>query len=113
MEQSTLSPPKQKQPVRNAALPVPPCEIPRRPDPLTAPLSFAQYHMWVIDQMTPGNPAYNLPNAFRLRGALNLKALEESFNQVIARHETLRTTFGTKDGELLQFIHPQLRIQLD
>src|SRR5256885_8939935 len=43
-------------------------EIPRRPNRDSAPLSFTQRQMWVIDQMTPGNPAYNLPYGYRLRG---------------------------------------------
>ena len=69
--------------------------------------------MWVIDQMTPGNPAYNVPNGYRLRGPLDVMALEDSFNEVIKRHEALRTTFGIKDGEPLQFIHPELKINLN
>ena len=87
-------------------------EIPKRPDRKSAPLSFAQRQMWVIDQMTPGNPAYNLWIGFRLRGRLNLKALEDSFNEVIKRHETLRTTFAIKDGDPLQITHPELRIKI-
>ena len=85
-------------------------EIPRRPADDLAPLSFAQSQMWVIDQMTPGNPAYNLPFGYRLRGPLVVTALEDSFNEVIKRHEALRTTFGVKDGEPVQFIHPRLKI---
>jgi amino acid adenylation domain-containing protein len=68
--------------------------------------------MWVIDQMTPGNPAYNLWIGFRIRGQLNLRALEDSFNEVIKRHEALRTTFAAKDGEPLQQIHPDLKITI-
>jgi NRPS condensation-like uncharacterized protein len=113
---STLSPVKQallKQRLRSAATGAGHFEIPRRPDPRSAPLSFAQHQMWVLDQMTPGNSAYNLAVVFRLAGPLQVPALEESFNQLIARHEALRTTFGSKDGELLQFIQPDLRIKLD
>src|SRR5688572_26118302 len=46
----------------------------------SAPLSYAQQQMWVIDQMAPGNPAYNLPYGYRLHGPLDLTALEASFN---------------------------------
>src|SRR5688572_10128534 len=67
-------------------------EICKRPEHDTAPLSFAQRQMWVIDQMTPGNPAYNLPIGYRLRGALDVTALEQGFNEIIERHEALRTT---------------------
>ncbi|HKS06189.1 MAG TPA: amino acid adenylation domain-containing protein [Gemmatimonadaceae bacterium] len=86
--------------------------IPPRPSPDTAPLSFAQMQMWVIDQLTPGNPAYNLPNAYRLRGALDVKALETAFNAVIARHEALRTTFVVDDDQPTQRIHRDLRIKI-
>src|SRR5207244_3787646 len=71
--------------------------IPRRPEHDYAPVSFAQRQMWVIDKMTPGNPAYNQPNGYRLRGPLDVTALEDSFNEVIKRHEGLRTTFAFRD----------------
>ncbi len=85
-------------------------EIPQRPDPHSAPLSSAQRQIWLIDQLTPGNAAYNLPIAWRLQGPLQAQALEASFNEVIKRHATLRTTFAVHDGEALQRIHPELRI---
>jgi aspartate racemase len=69
--------------------------------------------MWVIDQLAPGNPAYNLPTAYRVRGALNVTALEQSFNEVIKRHEALRTTFTVENGEPLQRVHPELSIKLE
>jgi amino acid adenylation domain-containing protein len=84
--------------------------IPKRPDRDSAPLSFTQRQMWVIDQMTPGNPAYNMPYGYRLHGPLNVTALERSFNEIIKRHEVLRTTFAIRDGEPLQRIHPALEI---
>ncbi len=87
-------------------------QIPRRPDPHAAPLSFMQRQMWVIDQMTPGNPAYNMPYGYRLRGPLDVAALERSFNEIIKRHEALRTSFAVRDGEPVQRIHPALTIQI-
>ena len=86
-------------------------EIPKRPHREFAPLSFIQRQMWLIDQMTPGNPAYNLPYGYRLRGRLDVTALEDSFNEIIKRHEVLRTTFAETDGEPRQFIHPELKIK--
>ena len=85
-------------------------EIGRRPDRTSAPLSFIQRQMWVIDQMAPppGNPAYNLPYGFRLRGPLDVAALEAGLNEIIKRHEALRTTFVVEDGEPEQRIHPEL-----
>ena len=79
----------------------------------SAPLSFAQRQMWVIDQMTPGNPAYDLPVGFRIMGPLDVTALENSFNEIIKRHETLRTTFAVSDGEPLQVIHAEHRIKIN
>ena len=88
-------------------------EIPKRPDPRMAPLSCAQRQMWLIDQMTPGNAAYNLPYGFRLRGPLRVQALENAFNEIIKRHEILRTTFAVEDGEPLQWIHPRLTVEIE
>ena len=87
--------------------------IPKRPNQDFAPLSFVQLQMWVIDQMTPGNPAYNVPVGYRLRGPLDAAALEDSFNEVIRRHQILRTTFTVENGEPLQRIHPECRIRIN
>ncbi|HXE84188.1 MAG TPA: amino acid adenylation domain-containing protein, partial [Gemmatimonadales bacterium] len=86
--------------------------IPRRPERDVAPLSFIQRQMWVLDQMTPGNPAYNLLAGYRLRGHLDVRMLERSFNEIIKRHETLRTTFSAEGGEPQQQIHPELTISI-
>ena len=86
--------------------------IPARPDPRTAPLSFIQRQMWLIDQLAPGNPAYNLARGLRLRGRVDVAALEAAFNAVIRRHEILRTTFAAQDGEPLQLVHPELTIRI-
>ena len=87
-------------------------EIPRRANANSVPLSFSQYQIWMIDQMTPGNPAYNMPYGFRLRGALDATALEASFNEIIKRHEALRTTFAVEDDDPIQRIHPELKISI-
>ena len=86
--------------------------IPRRPDRDGAPLSFAQRQVWVIDQMAPGTPAYNLPFGIRVRGPLDLGALEASVNAIVRRHEVLRTTFEVRDTGPVQRIHPELRIRI-
>ena len=88
-------------------------EISPRAQQGPAPLSFAQRQMWLIDQLTPGNPAYNLPVGYRLKGNLNLGALEAGFNEVIKRHETLRTTFALQNGEPVQEIHPSWKIKFN
>lgn len=76
------------------------------------PLSFAQQRLWFFDQMEPGNPLYNLPGALRLRGSLNVAALEQSFNEIVRRHEALRTTFKTVDGQPVQAIAPTLTLAI-
>jgi amino acid adenylation domain-containing protein/non-ribosomal peptide synthase protein (TIGR01720 family) len=68
------------------------------------PLSFAQQRLWFIDQLEPGNTAYNTSTALRLSGRPDLAALTASFGVVVGRHEALRTTFSTVDGEPLQLI---------
>ena len=63
------------------------------------PLSFAQERLWFFDQLEPGSAAYNIPRVFRLRGALDLAALQSSLNDVVARHEVLRSRFLTNQGQ--------------
>lgn len=69
------------------------------------PLSFVQQQLWLLDQLDPGTPAYNMPVALRLRGELNLAAFEQAFVQIIARHETLRSNFIAVDGDPQVVIH--------
>ncbi|HEX6719581.1 MAG TPA: amino acid adenylation domain-containing protein [Pyrinomonadaceae bacterium] len=73
-------------------------------DPEKVPLSFAQERLWFLAQLEPENPSYNVPVALRLSGDLNVQALEKSINAIVARHETLRTTFALVDGEPFQFV---------
>ncbi|NEU76692.1 non-ribosomal peptide synthetase [Hassallia byssoidea VB512170] len=74
------------------------------------PASFAQQRLWFIDQLIPGNAIYNVPTVIRLTGRLNLAALKQTFNEIVRRHETLRTTFIVLDGQPLQAIAPSLTI---
>ncbi|MDB9510445.1 amino acid adenylation domain-containing protein [Kamptonema animale CS-326] len=76
------------------------------------PLSFAQQRLWFLDQLQPGNPAYNIPAAVRLKGILNLEVLERSFQEIINRHEALRTTFNTVEGRPIQVITPSFTFTL-
>jgi len=68
------------------------------------PLSFAQQRLWFLDQLAPNNPFYNLPGAERLEGRLNLEVLERVINEIVRRHEVLRTRFEVVDGEPVQVI---------
>ncbi|HKX28592.1 MAG TPA: amino acid adenylation domain-containing protein [Blastocatellia bacterium] len=68
------------------------------------PLSFAQQRLWFLDQLVPNNPFYNCPGAMRLKGRLNLEALERVINEIVRRHEILRTRFEAVDAVPVQVI---------
>ncbi len=87
-------------------------EIPRRVKESPAPLSFAQQRLWFLDQLMPGSPLYIEPVALRLTGALNVDVLHQSLNEIIRRHESLRTTFATIEGESVQVIAPAVSLPL-
>jgi len=76
------------------------------------PCSFAQQRLWFLDQLQPGDPAYNIPVALHIAGALNASVLENCLNEVIVRHESLRTTFTSEDGQPQQVIYPELSLKL-
>ena len=86
--------------------------VERRAGEGPAPLSYAQRRLWFLDQFQPGSAFYNLPGAVRLRGALDVKAFERSLNEVVRRHEILRTTFKTVEGEPAQFVSPAHHVPL-
>jgi len=76
------------------------------------PLGLAQERLWFLDQLEPGNPFYNVAIAVQLTGALHAKALAQSFNELVKRHEVLRTSFADVDGHPVQLIHPSLDLPL-
>lgn len=75
---------------------------------LRFPLSFAQERLWFLHQVDPASPRYTIPGAVRCRGPLNPMILEQCFNELIRRHEVLRTTFTTVEGRPMQVIAPSL-----
>ncbi|HEU4557489.1 MAG TPA: amino acid adenylation domain-containing protein [Longimicrobium sp.] len=82
-------------------------ELRRRPRPDgTAPLSYAQARLWVLDRMDPGSAAYNMPHPLRIRGNLDAQALGRALDALRTRHETLRTTFEERESGPVQVIHP-------
>ena len=83
--------------------------VPRNGD---LPLSFAQERLWVLDQIEPNNPLYNIPRTLRMRGPLRADALERAINEIVRRHESQRTTFAVKGGNPVQVITPQLTIPI-
>lgn len=76
------------------------------------PVSFAQERLWFLDQFEPGSPYYNIPTAVRLSGRLHVEALERALNEIVRRHESLRTTFATLDGDPVQVVSPSLTLHL-
>ncbi|MBD2690473.1 non-ribosomal peptide synthetase [Anabaena catenula] len=76
------------------------------------PLSFAQARLWLLEQLNPESDIYNMPAAVRFVGELNVEVLEESINEIICRHEVLRTIFTSVDGQPLQVITPNVQLQI-
>src|SRR5689334_14754119 len=73
--------------------------IPRREQATPVAASAAQERLWFLQQLDPDGSALNMPAAFRLRGPLNIEALERSLVSIVSRHEVLRTTIDpTVDG---------------
>ena len=82
--------------------------IPRADRSAALPPSSAQTRLWFLDELEPGSAAYNMPWAMRLEGSINTDALRTALGQLVARHESLRTSFPAFDGEPSQRIHDSL-----
>ncbi|MEO1635975.1 MAG: amino acid adenylation domain-containing protein, partial [Cyanobacteria bacterium J06631_9] len=78
----------------------------------TAPLSFAQQRLWFVDQLQPGQTVYSIPAALKFEGTLQIEILRQCLNEIVARHDILRTQFVAIDGEPIQQIQPQLTLAL-
>ncbi len=78
----------------------------RQPRPERIPLSYAQRRLWFIDQLEGSSAEYNMPQALRLRGNLDLQALQRAVDTIVERHESLRTHFAQIEGEPVQIIEP-------
>jgi amino acid adenylation domain-containing protein len=88
--------------------------VPLSPEerPVRLPLSFAQSRLWLIDQLEGSTTAYNMPESVHMRGHLDPRALRQTVDVLVERHESLRTLFAMVDGEPAQVILPELRIEL-
>ena len=75
------------------------------------PTSFAQQRLWILDQLVPGNPFYNIFSALPLQ-VQNAAALERALNEIVRRHEALRTTFTSVEGQPVQVIAPVLKLTI-
>lgn len=66
--------------------------------------SFAQQRLWFLDQLEPGNAAYNLASAFRIKGPLDIDSLTRALHSIVQRHSCLRSTFTSVDGQLMALV---------
>ncbi len=96
---------------KEGADPSRPRALPRR-DGEELPLSFGQERLWFLDRLDPGSAAYNIPVHLRLEGDLDVAALRATLDEVIRRHEALRTTFAETAGGPVQVIAPTLALSL-
>src|SRR5215470_16112687 len=76
------------------------------------PVSFAQQRLWFLDQLEPGSPFYNLPQVISITGNLDVDALRRTFNEIVSRHEALRTTFSQTPERVRQIIAKTLTIEV-
>jgi amino acid adenylation domain-containing protein/FkbH-like protein len=90
---------------------VPPLE--RIPRDGVLPASFMQEQLWFLNQLEPGSDAYNVPAAIRLKGRLDLDALQQSFDLIVQRHEALRATLHFSGENLSQQAASSLALQVD
>ncbi len=77
------------------------------------PASVAQQRFWILDQLEPGNTSLNMPLALSLSGSLDVEVLERTLNEIVARHEVLRTTFSRENGKTVQIIASNKRAAFD
>ena len=76
------------------------------------PLSFAQKGLWFIHQLNPDTPTYNIPIVINLKGSVNQAILQECLNEIVRRHEVLRTSFTLIDGQPVQVINQAVSLTL-
>ena len=86
--------------------------IERRPQRGTVPLTFSQLRLWFLDQLAPGNPFYNIPVAVPLPADISPTVLRRCLNEIVRRHEALRTTFVSKNGEPAQIVADALDVDM-
>src|SRR5215217_7051666 len=86
--------------------------IPKRTGSGPCPLSFAQERIWFFEQFEPGTAVYNISHAVRVSGALNLEALHKALNEILRRHESLRTVFTSHEDHAVQVVVPPQSLPL-
>ncbi len=84
--------------------------IPKRDPNAPCPLSYAQQRLWFLDQYEPGSSLYNIPTVLDVKGALDVPALEKALDAVVARHESLRTTFSSVNDAPVQNVAQSAKV---
>jgi amino acid adenylation domain-containing protein len=87
--------------------------IPSAAEKETYPLSSAQMKLFVLQQLDASSTAYNLPGAYAIEGPLDTERLQRSFQALVQRHESLRTSFGISAGEFRQTVHKQVEFRME
>ncbi len=87
-------------------------QLARAPRGASLPTSFAQERLWFVHQLEPASSAYTIPGVVRLCGALNVAVLERALQQIVRRHEVLRTRFKVENGRPVQVVDPSLELPL-
>jgi amino acid adenylation domain-containing protein len=90
-----------------------PPRLMRTPRTGSLPLSFAQQRLWFLDQLEPGSVFYNVPAAVRLCGPLNVEAVQRALDEIVRRHEILRTSFPAVNDQPVQAIAPALELPFE
>ncbi|WP_426751162.1 amino acid adenylation domain-containing protein [Myxococcus sp. Y35] len=101
-----------EQKAAKAAPPATAMVAPPRDPSHPAPLSFAQQRLWFLERLQPGTALYNNPAAFRMKGRVDVAALERALTLLVQRHESLRTVFTEREGQPLQVILPSLKLEV-
>ncbi|MGZ4134918.1 MAG: condensation domain-containing protein [Tumebacillaceae bacterium] len=82
------------------------------PEVFVIPASFAQQRLWFFDQFESGSVAYNIPTVYQFQGTLDVTLLAQCLQEIVQRHETLRTTFTTENEQPMQVIHSEMHLPL-
>ena len=89
-----------------------PPPVSRREGTEPAPLSLGQERLWFLEQLEPGSGVYNVCRAYRLKGSLNLTALEISLNEIVRRHEVLRSAIKIQDQHTFQIVQQSFELEI-
>jgi amino acid adenylation domain-containing protein len=96
--------------ITSETLQIPPLVAQPRSDEI--PLSYSQQRLWFLDQLSPGNLFYNIPIVLKLKGKIDLAIFSWSLNQIVRRHEVLRTTYKTINGKPIQVVHQVIQVDM-